>query len=175
MVKGVIEHRLQAVSDPRIDHQLGLRQSLGNGTLQQVQAGEWVGAAGEEQHRHIDGVPVTAARLPFRRAGSMERIAEADEAGTGACPVGGKQAGDAATIGLASQDESRGWLRTCCEVLSVGRDCALSLAQRQIDSRGAEAPGLQPLHVPLHGGRPAGCAVGHEDVHRPRVAESCVT
>ncbi len=105
----------------------------------------------------------------------MERIAEADEAGTGTRPLGGEQAGHAATVGLAGQDESRRRLRTSFELLSIGRDRALGLAQRQIDGGGAEAPGPQPLHVPAHGGCPTRGTVRDEDVHRPRVAESCAT
>ncbi len=105
----------------------------------------------------------------------MERIAEADEAGAPGCPLGGKQAGHAATVGLAGQDESRMRLRTSFEMLSVDRDRTFGLAQRQIDGAGAEAPGPQPLHVPLHGGCTARGAVRDEDVHRSRVPESCAT
>ncbi len=155
-----------------IGHQPGTWQAFPDGPLEEIDPCERVRLAREQQHRHVDRRPVGAAHFPVGNPGSVERIAEADEAGTAAGLRGREEASHAATVRLTADEQLCRRHAARVQLLSIRRHRQFGLAQRQVDRAGPKAARAQSVDVPLHGGGPAGGAMGDKDVHQTRVATS---
>ena len=103
-IECVVEDRSERVTEARIGHQLGVRQVADSGP-QQVDPGERIRLARQQQDRAVDGRPVgDPGGGPLRGSGRMERVAEQDERGIRGTGFGRGEAGDPAAV-LVTTDE----------------------------------------------------------------------
>jgi hypothetical protein len=151
LVEDGVEDRTQAVAQTRVGHQSSAWQTLRAGTLQQVEARERIGFAGEEQDGRPDVGPVCRPRLPVRLPGTMEGIAEADQRGDAAAGLRREKAGHAASIGLAADDELGRRLGQLLDAGPVDGHGRLGLADREVDGHAVHAAPRKAGHMTLHG------------------------
>ena len=107
-VEGVVEDGLEAWPEPRVGDQLGRAAELRDRRAQQVDLGERVRLARQQQDRAADRRPVGDPGLgPLGRAGRVERVAEQDERRVRGVRFRGGQAGHPAAVRVPADDHVR--------------------------------------------------------------------
>src|SRR4029078_2488611 len=113
-IESVVEDRLEGMAEAGIRDELGVAQER-HGRAEELDPGERIGLAREEQDRAADGRPVRRALGgALRTARGMERVAEQDERGIVRVGLGGGKAGDAAAVRLAADGDR----------VALGTECA---------------------------------------------------
>jgi hypothetical protein len=162
-IERLVEDGPERVTEARIRHELRVREPA-DGSAEEVDPGERVRLAGQEEDGTRDRRPVGDARLAVGRTGAVERVAEEDEAGV-ACPgFGSGEARDPTAERVAPDGD----VRAVRDLPMERRERRLGPAPGELEGRRSEAASLQPPNERGHTGGVPARAVAKVDVDRHR-------
>ena len=167
-VERVVQDRLERVAELRILDQRARRQG-GHGRAQQVVPCERVRGARQKQGRDLDPRPVCRAhRGGLGCAGTVDRVAEADQGSVAPGAASNRQRGDPPAVRVAADHDPR-----LVGDLGLERgNRILGTPAREVDGMGVEPARPQAVDPGRHRRRVAGCAVAEVDPpHRATVPE----
>ena len=184
-VEGVVEDRLERVTEARVRDQLGVARGARRGSRSRsIRAN---GSASPERNRtgqRIDGKWAVRSSALLGRARRMEREAEQDERGVVRVGLGGGEARDPAAVRLAADARSPGRRRRGAVgpsgtiARNAGTASSAFLSGRSI-ARASMPRAIRPADVAGHAGRGAARPVPdvesdrHRAQGRPRSSGDC--